>query len=442
LRAPAGTDPILRELDEYRAAREAARTARRAEYDGLLSRSAELCPAVAPFCDVVADTIARLEKRGSEGVDPHYSTSIAQWLAGLSRGIKWVETGAEPDFLGYYADTEAFLSDVASEFPAPGNGVAFVGFWVQRADTIAHSPRLRDRVTDCLPEFPGARYEVLDAGGLTALADHFEHALAALDALDPLAATALRSAVATVFVALHKSVKVSLGTRADCFGTVIAGLSPERLDTDNVAATASQLYHEHCHLKLALYLDVTRPDLGDESIYVSPFKNEARDLETMLHTAYTLSIECLTRLSLAAAEEGERHERTLAYLAALAARLDLTGRIAACGLRDDHPAALRSIPTLAADAVAAVARACDSATPAARELHEKERRTVGNRHAWDVGQFLVRDVPVVDPGLDDEPSHDGDRAVSFSYHGQPITARLEAPRESIGDYGRFVEAVL
>ncbi|MDP8931678.1 MAG: HEXXH motif-containing putative peptide modification protein [Actinomycetota bacterium] len=442
--AASSVDPILPGLGDYLSARQAIRSRHRAEYHAVLEEAAGLYRGVRPFCTVVQETIHRLEERSADGIDPYYSTSIAQWVGAVRRGLKWVESGADPAFLKYYADAEAFLTDVESEFPNTSRrrrAVPFVGFWVQPADTVAQSARLRERVTDCLPEFPGHSYAVLDDKAVHSVAGHFDRAVGALRCWDPTAYEAVVTGLTTAFVALHKDEKVSLGTRADCFGTLIAGLSPERLASDNVAATASQLYHEACHLKLALYLEVEQPALGADPVFVSPFKNETRDLETMLHTAYTLSIECLTRLALASEERDARWERSLAYLAAVAARLELVGEIAELGLGKDHPAPLRRIPILASEAVRAVRRKLASVSATSRALHEQERIAVRARHTWDIGQFLVRGVQVIDPGLQGTVRVTSE-TVAFRYDGRPVTASREAPKPSIGDYGRYIEAVL
>ena len=192
-----------------------------------------------------------------------------------------------------------------------------------------------------------------------------------------------------------------MGTRSDCPGTVIVGLSEERLRRDDIVFTASQLFHEHGHLKLSLYLSANRIELSGEPVFVSPFKNEARELETILHTAYTIGLECMVRLALAVDEEGDQRERTLAYLAAVAARLELTAEAGALGLRVEDPAPLHAIPSLALEAVNRVRAALRDLPEASQEAHEAERRRVLDRHGWDVGQFLIRGVDVRDPGLED-----------------------------------------
>ena len=131
----------------------------------------------------------------------------------------------------------------------------------------------------------------------------------------------------------------------------------------------------------------------------------------------------------------------MAYLAAVAARLELTGQIAQRGLHHGHPAPLRHIPVLASQAVEAVADELRSVTAASRELHDKERSAVRRRHAWDIGQFLVRGVKVQDPGLEGDVRVTDDKA-AFRYDGRSLSATIEAPKPTVGDYGRYIEAVL
>ena len=137
---PSIADPILSDPDDYRAARRASRSAHQVEYDTILRQAAEACPAIGSFCATVRDTICRLEERESDRIDPYHSTSIGQWVAALSRGLTWVTSGADAAVLEYYADAEAFRSDLASEFPqlARHRDVPFAGFWVHRPN---HRPQ-------------------------------------------------------------------------------------------------------------------------------------------------------------------------------------------------------------------------------------------------------------------------------------------------------------
>ncbi|MFD0599377.1 hypothetical protein ACFQZ4_49535 [Catellatospora coxensis] len=361
-------DPVLSDRAAYDTARSRHAEGRKASYADVLDRCDALCPASAGFTRTVRSVMDRLDQHG---IDPYYVTSIRAWVDALARGLRWVDASASPELLGYYTEETALLADLHAELPDvfPPAGIAHRrtadGMRVVPVEAVASSPRMAARVQECLPGFPQGRLPMGPAD-LDRVAAHIDRALDLLKSHDQDAYAILLDNLHTVFVTVHPGFRVSMGTRLDCPATAIVGLSQERLDSDDVAATAAQLFHENCHVKLALYLATERPDLSADVRFLSAFKNDLRDMETMLHTTYTIALECLVRVALTRDEPEVARPRTLAYLAALGARLKLTARGCALGITDDLPMPLRQIPGLADSACATVNALLDGLDDSAR----------------------------------------------------------------------------
>jgi hypothetical protein len=227
-----------------------------------------------------------------------------------------------------------------------------------------------------------------------------------------------------------------MGSRSDGPGSIVVGLDTQRVNSANLTFTASQLYHEHCHNKLALALSLENlPTSANDAVFLSPFKNENRDAVTLLHTVYPVAMECIARDAL---EDTLRAElpffETLGYLADLAIRLDLFVDCLLIAPLGDYSAIALLVHALARDVIAkTVARIPESI----RERFQRRQRAVLQRHIWDLGQFLIRGVEIHHPHLRVEEQRRDNVLFRFRKEGYSVDERADA-RISVGAYGRWI----
>jgi hypothetical protein len=437
-------DPVLYEPAAYTAAREANSARQRTGNRQVLGDCMDVRPL--PFFERFEWILATAGAHLGE-VDPTFSTVIRQWIAGLSNALQWVRNGTDPQFFDYVANPVAFESDLAVEYPHLANVARPHPRWVLRnflaivpVEAIASSPRLGTRVQQCLPDFPdSAVYRQLDDAAFDRVVGHVDRALDALKSFDETAYEGFRRNVHTLYLSAFEEHSTTMGSRADCPGSIIAAFSPGQLISDDIYSTAAGLYHEHCHSKLALFCELAEP-LPVDQLYVSAFKNELRDIEAMLHTAYPVAMECRLRLAFAHHYTGVQRDRAVARLVALGFRLSFVAAVIREFAPRDATTIFKEIGELAAQTVVEIETELDGCGAPLREAHLRERQRVLDRHVWDIGQFLCRDVPVRDPDLGDvESSTEG---VRFTYRGRAHTAVLQGARVTPGDYGSYVEQVL
>lgn len=448
-------DPILYQPEEYRRARGLSRTRTAVRFNAIRSEIERCYPGAVSFSRYLGERTEELLAGYTSGcacgADPYFSSALSAWYEGLARGLEWVRLGARPEVLDYFTNRKGLESDLQAEYgtcsqvspPIDDDNACRI----VPVEVLLSSPRLSQRVQECLPNFPDNTIYVSPLGVASEqVQSHLARAINLIKKVDQSAAKIFNENVHTIFVAIVRGTKTSLGSRFDLPGTLIAGFSQRRLAEDDTASTAAQLYHEHCHIKLSLYTSAYEAALPTDQVFVSPFKNDVRDMMTLLHTAYTISIECLFRLELLSHRTGsEQHMtsshvlRTLAYLSAVGSRLKLTTEIVASNLGEDSADAFRRVPSLASRTLELLNARLQELPAAILRAHASEEREVLERHAWDIGQFLCRGVSVRDPHL----SAVDDRAgLHFQFQGSAYSASLETPRESYGDYGSYIEQFL
>ena len=443
---PLSQDPILFDLDVYGRARNKNRAIMEAYYEEVITRVSQFDGAPRRVCRFLTELIEAASSTHNDlcRVDPFYSTIIRSWIDGLKRGLDAVDIGADPSFLDFFSDLPALQRDLSIEYmdlitqhPVPNSTTIGESMRIVPVATIAESPRLAVRVRDCLPNFPDLeRYRPVGETEIHVIS-HIRRALDLLREIDPDAYLGFTSNVHTIFVAVLRSRKTSMGSRDNLPGSIIAGFSENRLIDDDIAFTASQLYHEHCHLKLSLFLRANGIRLPKAETLISPFKNENRNIECILQTLYTIAIELQIRMGMLPAYEAKARARAIAYLAAVCYRLELTQAIF-----EAHPqSSLREefirINGVAKSVIADVLAEVDKVSPAYRKAHALECERAIERHAWDIGQFLCRGIDVDDPGLELVAKRDSE--VEYVFRGKAWIARIEPARVSPGDYGATLE---
>lgn len=440
-------DPFLFDPVHYAQAREKNRALIKPYFEYTLQRASRFAGFVREFCDFLGPYIEQANARPCR-VDPYYSTILRTWIDGLQRGLEAVDIGGDPSFLDFFVNLPALKADLACEFPELAEGDAIMptveiegAVHIVPAHAIADSPRLSQRVRDCLPCFPNAGiYCGMEESVLLELSDHLRRALDLIRQLDPVAYKGFLANTHTIFVALFKTKKNSLSTRYNLPGSMVVGLSRHRLREDDIAFTASQIYHEHCHNKLSLFLTANQIELPGDETMISPVKNENRGLETILQTLYSLTIELQVRMALLSAYRAKERARAVAYLAAICYRLDLALAIFAAHPESSKREEFIRITQLARTVIAQVLREVEQGHGRHRKANTMEHTRVLQRHAWDIGQFLCRGFEITDPALRVIAKNE-DR-VEYIFNGNRYHAHPEPSQPSPGNYGGYIEAVL
>jgi len=230
-----------------------------------------------------------------------------------------------------------------------------------------------------------------------------------------------KDSIHSICLMLHD--QTSTSSRSYWPGSIVIGLSNKALQCDDVPFTASLLYHEHAHNKLALYFYARPPGLDPAEQYVSPFKNCCRSADVILHQLYPITIECVVRLSLMRSG-GRDITVALEHLAATTCRLELLiGLLPLIEANADCRAMVNRLHVLAQAVVGTVDQLVAAAGPELGRRCAADRARVNERHVWDIGQCLVRGAAVRDPGLESWRPQDG--GVKYVYRGVERTAFLE-----------------
>jgi hypothetical protein len=424
-------DPVLFESASYWECRRRARELRARWYADILDRGRRLSD------DPLFEAMQSLlwARREAGGPDLLFSRTLSAWLGALDGALLKVARGLDPICLDIYFDGDAFERDLAVEYPHHGLSKVSVPFElldgavaVVPACELAKSPHMNFGVRATFPAVDWANTP-FDRRAFELGVRHLDESLALLRKLS---AGAYRSFHENIHsVALHVLVdgETSTSSRANWPGSILIGLSREHLERNDVPFTASLLYHEHAHNKLALHLYAQPAGLDPAEQFVSPFKNTCRSAEVILHQTYPITVECAVRLALM--ESGGRDvTQALDHLAATGFRMELlVGFLPLITASPESRAIVDKLAVLTPTVLTAIHRHMATAAPEQARRWALEQARVNERHVWDIGQLLVRGAAVRDPGLDSW-RRDGD-GVRYVYRGVERTA----VRETAG-YGR------
>lgn len=390
----------------------------------------------------IESAVDRLRELRDLKADFSFSTTIRSWTDALERGLRWLQRGVARDFLAFFDEPTAFERDLAAEYPRhfseskPKRSATIQGSVdVVAVDEWLQSPRLGPHVLETFPNYPSAElYAAMDPHVFERSVRHLDDALALLAAREPEHYQDFLRNVHSIAVAvLHGP--TSFGTRPDQPGRMNVGLSVKTLERNDLQFTASLLYHEHCHVKLALVLEVLEPNLPQEPLYVSTFKNELREIETLLHQLYPVSAECAMRSSFAEHGSEEDRKRARRHFVPTIARLEPTAELFAIFPPLQQHTVVDQISRFGRKVTQTITEEIERNEPALLDELAHERVLVRERHAWDIGQFLCRGLEVRDPNLSDVREL-GKEKVRFKYQGVEHRAKKEPAR---GPENRYTE---
>jgi hypothetical protein len=418
-------DPVLFESASYWECRHHAREIRARWYADILDRARRLSDN--PLFDAMQ---ARLAARQEvSGPDLFFSRTLSAWIGALEGALWKVEHGLDPICLDIYFDGDAFERDLAAEYPHRGLANVSVPFElldgsvaVVPVHELARSPRL---IAGVRPTFPNVDWgkTPFDRHAFELGVRHVDASLAALRKISEAAYRSFKENVHSVGLHVLPDDETSTSSRASWPGCIIIGLSRKHLERNDVPFTASLLYHEHAHNKLALYLYAQPAGLDPAEQFVSPFKNTCRSADTILHQIYPITMECAVRLALMGSG-GRDVTQALDHLAATAFRMELlVGFLPLIAAGAECQVIVDKLAVLSRNVFAAIDRLVTTAAPELARRWVLEQARVHERHVWDIGQSLVRGAAVRDPGLDSW-RRDGER-VRYVYRGVERTAVLE-----------------
>lgn len=418
-------DPVLFDSASYWECRRRAREIRSRRYAEVLDRARRLRD------DSLFDAMQALLSARQEagGPDLFFGRTFSAWISALEGALMKVERGLDPICLDIYFDGEAFERDLAAEYPHQGLAKVSVPFEllggsvaVVPVHELARSPHLSAGVRPTLPDVDWAKTP-FDRRAFELGVRHLDESLAALRQLSEGAYRSFKENVHSVALHVLESGETSTSSRASWPGCIMIGLSREHLERNDVPFTASLLYHEHAHNKLALYLHAQPAGLDPAEQFVSPFKNTCRSAEVILHQIYPITVECVVRLALMGSN-GRDITQALDHLAATAFRMELlVGFLPLIAASAECRAMVDKLAVLTHTTLAAINRRVEAAAPELARRWALEQERVHERHVRDIGQSLVRGAPVRDPGLDSW-RRDGE-SVSYVYRGVERTAVLE-----------------
>jgi hypothetical protein len=419
-------DPVLFESASYRECRRRAREIRARWYADILGRARRLRDD--PLFDAMQALLVAQQEVG--GPDHYFSRTFSAWIGALEGALLKIERGLDPIYLDIYFDGEAFERDLATEYPHQGLAKDSVPFELLDGSVavvpVHELARSLHLIAGVRPTFPNVDWAntPFDRRAFELGVRHLDESLAALRKLSEAAYRNFKDNVHSVGLHVLANGETSTSSRASWPGCIMMGLSRKHLERNDVPFTASLLYHEHAHNKLALYLYAQPAGLDPAEQFVSPFKNTCRSAEVILHQIYPITMECGIRLALMGSA-GRDVTQALDHLAATAFRMELLvdflpliAASAECRAIVDKLAVLTRIVLTATD------RLVSTAAPELARRWALEQARVNERHVWDIGQSLVRGAAVRDPGLDSW-RRDGE-AVSYVYRGVERTAVLEA----------------
>jgi hypothetical protein len=418
-------DPVLFDSASYWDYRRRARDLRARGYADILDRARRLRDD--PLFAAMQALIAARQEMG--GPDPLFSRTVGAWIGALEGALLKIERGLDPICLDLYFDGEAFERDLATEYPHHGLAKAPVPFElldgsvaVVPVHELARSPHIITGVRPTFPDVDWARTP-FDRRAFELGVRHLDESLAALRRLSEGAYRSFKDNIHSVGLHVLDDDETSTSSRASWPGCIMMGLSRQHLERNDVPFTASLLYHEHAHNKLALYFFAQAAGLDPAEQFVSPFKNTCRSAEVILHQIYPITVECAVRLALMGSG-GRDATQALDHLAATAFRMELlVGFLPLIAASAECQATVDKLAVLTRTVLAEIDRRAKAAAPELARRWAAEQARVNERHVWDIGQSLLRGAPVRDPGLDSW-RRDGE-AVSYVYRGVERTAVLE-----------------
>lgn len=427
-------DPVLFQSASYWEHRRRARELRAQWYADVLGRARRLRDD--PLFAAMQARLAAPQKVG--GPDLFFSRTFSAWVGALEGALYKIERGLDPICLDLYFDSDAFERDLATEYPHladPGQENAAIPFAllhdsvaVVPCHELARSTRMAPGVQPTFPKVNFAK-EPFDRLAFERGVRHLDESLTALRKTSEAAYRNFKENVHSVCLHMLEEGETSTSSRASWPGTVVIGLSRQHLERNDVPFTASLLYHEHAHNKLALYLYAEPSGLDPAEHFMSPFKNTCRSAEVILHQTYPITIECAVRLALIDPASADA-SLALGHLAATAFRMEiLIGFLPLIEANPECRAVVDKLAALAQTVLSLIHRLTSTANPDLARGWELERERVNQRHVWDIGQSLVRGISVRDPGLDSW-RRDGE-GVSYVYRGVERAAALET-----GKYGQ------
>ncbi|HEX3475693.1 MAG TPA: hypothetical protein VHT91_11755 [Kofleriaceae bacterium] len=418
-------DPVLFESASYWECRRRAREIRARWYADILDRARRLSS------DPLFDAMQALlpGRQDVAGPDLFFGRTFSAWINALAGVVRKVERGLDPICLDLYCDGEAFERDLAAEYPHQGLAKLSAPFElvdgtvaVVPVHELARSPHILGGVRLTFPNVDWANTP-FDRRAFELGVRHIAESLAALRKLSEGAYRSFKDSVHSVGLHVLADDETSTSSRASWPGCIMMGVSRQLLERNDVPFTASLLYHEHAHNKLALYLSAQPAGLDPAEHFVSPFKNTCRSAEVILHQIYPITMECAVRLALMGSG-GRDVTQALDHLAATAFRMELlVGFLPLIAAGAECQATVDKLAALTRTVLAAIHRRASNAAPELARGWALEQARVHERHVWDIGQSLVRGAPVRDPGLDSW-RRDGDR-VSYVYRGVERTAVFE-----------------
>jgi hypothetical protein len=424
-------DPVLFDSASYRECRRRAREIRARWYADILDRARRWRD------DPLFDAMQALPPARQEvgGPDLFFSRTFSTWIGALEGVLRKVERGLDPICLDLYLDGEAFERDLAVEYPHQGLAKLSIPFElldgsiaVVPVHEMARSSHLIGGVRTTFPAIDWAQTP-FDRRTFELGVRHLDESLAALRRLSEGAYRSFKENIHAIGLHVLATDETSTSSRAAWPGCIIMGLSCQDLERNDTPFTASLLYHEHAHNKLALYFHAQPAGLDPAEQFVSPFKNTCRSAEVILHQTYPITVECAVRLALMGSD-GRDVTHALDHLAATAFRMELlVGFLSFIEATAECRATVDKLAVLTRTVLAAIHRHMSTAAPELARRWAREQARVNERHVWDIGQSLVRGAPVRDPGLDSW-QRDGER-VRYVYRGVERTAILE----TVG-YGR------
>jgi hypothetical protein len=418
-------DPVLFESASYRECRRRAREIRARWYAGILDRARRLSDD--PLFAAMQALLSARQEMG--GPDVFLGRTFSAWIGALEVALRKVERGLDPICLDIYCDGEAFERDLAAEYPHHGLAKVSVPFElldgslaVVPVHELARSPHILAGVRPTFPDVDWAKTP-FDRRAFELGVRHIDESLAALRKMSEGAYRNFKDSIHSVGLHVLPDDETSTSSRASWPGCIMLGLSRQLLERNDVPFTASLLYHEHAHNKLALYLYAQPASLDPAEQFVSPFKNTCRSAEVILHQIYPITMECAVRLALMGSG-GRDVTRALDHLAATAFRMELlVGFLPLIAASAECRATVDKLAVLTRTVLTAIHRRVSTAAPELARRWELEQARVNERHVWDIGQSLVRGAAVRDPGLDSW-RRDGER-VSYVYRGVERTAVFE-----------------
>jgi len=418
-------DPVLFESAAYWECRRRAREIRARWYADIIDRARRLSDD--PLFDAMQALLSARQE--VDGPDLFFSRTFGAWIAALEGALLKIERGLDPIYLDIYCDGDAFERDLAAEYPHQGLAKVSAPFELLDGSVavvpiheLARSPHM---IAGVRPTFPNTDWAKtpFDRRAFELGVRHVDESLAALRKLSEGAYRSFKDNVHSIAIQVLPDDEASTSSRASWPGCMMIGLSRERLERNDVPFTASLLYHEHAHNKLALQLYAQPAGLDPAEQFVSPFKNTCRSAEVILHQIYPITMECAIRLALMGS--GDRDvTQALDHLAATASRMELlVGFLPLIAASAECREIVDKLAVVTRTVLTAIHRIVSTAAPELARRWVLEQARVHERHVWDIGQSLVRGATVRDPGLDSW-RRDGER-VSYVYRGVERAAVLE-----------------